>query len=112
MADIIRTEQLSAQAALSVVIKKHVQQFEAMDDDYLRERASDFRDLGRRVLAELQRSFREDIIYPQRTVLVGEEITAVNLAEVPAGHLVGIVSARGSEYSHVAILARLLASRR
>ncbi|KTD36612.1 phosphoenolpyruvate-protein phosphotransferase PtsP [Legionella nautarum] len=106
--NVIREEQISAQAALSTVIKKHVQQFESMEDDYLRERASDFRDLGRRVLAELQRSQREEIAYPRRTVLIGEEITASALAEVPEGQLVGVVSAKGANNSHVAILARAL----
>lgn len=105
---VIREEHLSAQAALAVVIKKHVQLFESMEDDYLRERASDFRDLGRRVLAELQWSQREEIVYPRRTILIGEEITAAALAEVPEGYLVGVVSAKGANNSHVAILARAL----
>jgi len=108
VAAVIRSEQISAQAALSTVIKKHVQQFEHMDDDYLRERASDFRDLGRRVLAQLQRSQREEIVYPRRTILIGEEITAAALAEVPEGLLAGVVSAKGANNSHVAILARAL----
>ncbi|WP_131777673.1 phosphoenolpyruvate--protein phosphotransferase [Legionella fairfieldensis] len=105
---VIREEKISAQAALATVIKKHVQQFESMEDDYLRERASDFRDLGRRVLAELQRTQREEIAYPRRTILIGEEITASALAEVPEGHLAGVVSAKGANNSHVAILARAL----
>lgn len=102
----IRQESLNAQAALASVIKKHVLQFENMKDDYLRERASDFRDIGRRVLAELQFNQQEEVIYPRRTILVGEEITAAALAEVPEGQLAGIVSAKGSSNSHVAILAR------
>lgn len=106
--DVIRQDKLSAQAALSTVIKKHVQQFDNMADEYLRERASDFRDLGRRVLAELQRSQREEVTYPKRTILIGEEITAADLAEVPEGQLVGIVSSKGANNSHVAILARAL----
>ncbi len=105
---VIREEKISAQGALATVIKKHIAQFESMEDDYLRERASDFRDLGRRVLAELQRSQREEIIYPKRTILVGEEVTASALAEVPEGYLAGVVSARGSNNSHVAILGRAL----
>lgn len=105
---VIRTEEISAQAALATVIKKHVSQFESMEDDYLRERASDFRDLGRRVLAELQWSQREEISYPKKTVLIGEEVTAAALAEVPEGQLVGVVSVKGSNNSHVAILARAL----
>lgn len=106
--DEIRREHLSAQAALAAVIKKHVQQFENMKDDYLRERASDFRDIGRRVLAELQSFQQDEVDYPRRTILIGDEITAAELAEVPEGQLAGVVSAKGSNNSHVAILARAL----
>lgn len=102
----IRSEHLGAQAALAMVIRKHIQQFENMNDDYLRERASDFRDIGRRVLAELQSSQQVEIDYPRRTILVGEEISAATLAEVPEGHLAGIISTFGSNNSHMAILAR------
>jgi phosphotransferase system, enzyme I, PtsP len=104
----IRSERLGAQAALASVIKRHTLSFEKMNDDYLRERASDFRDIGRRVLAELQSSQQDEIDYPRRTILVGDEITAAALAEVPEGQLVGIVSAKGSNNSHVAILARAM----
>jgi phosphotransferase system, enzyme I, PtsP len=104
----IRTEKLGAQSALATVIKRHVIQFEKMNDDYLRERASDFRDIGRRVLAELQSSQHVEIDYPRRTILVGDEITAAALAEVPEGQLAGVVSAKGSNSSHVAILARAM----
>ncbi|NCT57044.1 MAG: phosphoenolpyruvate--protein phosphotransferase [Legionella sp.] len=104
----IRDEKLCAQSALAVVIKRHIFAFEEMKDDYLRERASDFRDLGRRVLAELQSSEDLDIIYPKRTILIGEEVSAAALAEVPEGQLVGVVSSKGSNNSHVAILARAL----
>ncbi len=105
---VIRKEKIGAQAALATVVKKHIAQFESMEDSYLRERASDFRDLGRRVLAALQWSQQEEIVYPKRTILVGEEVTAAALAEVPEGYLAGVVSAKGSNNSHVAILARAL----
>jgi phosphotransferase system, enzyme I, PtsP len=108
VAGVIREESINAEAALAFVIKKHIVQFEGMEDDYLRERASDFRDLGRRVLAKLQWSQREEIAYPKRTILIGEEVSAAALAEVPEGQLLGVVSAKGSNNSHVAILARAL----
>lgn len=104
----IREEKLTAEAALAAVVKWHVFTFENMKDDYLRERASDFRDIGRRVLAELQSSQAVEITYPKRTILVGEEVTAAALAEVPEGQLVGVVSSKGGNNSHVAILARAL----
>lgn len=105
---VIRGDHLGAQAALACVIKKHVAQFETLKDDYLRERASDFREIGRRVLAELQAYQHQEIDYPRRTILIGEEVTAAALAEVPEGCLAGVVSTKGSNTSHVAILARAL----
>lgn len=97
-----------AQAALRKVIKTHINHFESLEDDYLRERADDFRDLGRRVLSHLQARQTTAIDYPEKTILVGDEVTAAALAEVPEGHLQGVVSSRGSSNSHVAILARAL----
>ena len=48
------------------------------------------------------------ITYPQQTILVGEEVTPSALASIPEDQLVGFVSAKGSENSHVAILARAM----
>ncbi len=97
---------VSAQYAWSKVILEHVSTFSSMHDPYLRERASDVRDLGSRVLAYLQQSQENQRAYPDQTILVGEDLTASVLAEVPHGKLAGIVSLRGSSNSHIAILAR------
>lgn len=96
------------QAALREVIGEHVQVFEMMDDAYLRERATDIRDLGRRILTYLQDQRQEEREFPDQVVLVGEELTPANLAEVPRDKLVGLISMRGSKNSHVAILARAM----
>lgn len=106
----IVSESLQARSALAKVILEHVRTFEAMDDAYLRERAADVRDLGLRVLAALdQQNKREKRLdYPLRTILVGEELTASMLGEVPEDRLVGLISVRGSGSSHVAILARAM----
>ncbi|MCB1785451.1 MAG: phosphoenolpyruvate--protein phosphotransferase, partial [Gammaproteobacteria bacterium] len=97
-----------APGALRESIAAHAQVFENMDDVYLRERASDIRDLGRRILMHLQSDSPRPVEYPSETILVGEEVSAVQLAEVPADRLVGVVSAAGSSSSHVAILARAM----
>nr|WP_264774172.1 phosphoenolpyruvate--protein phosphotransferase [Coxiella burnetii] len=97
-----------AQGALKRIIKKHVLHFESLEDPYLRERAADFRDLGRRILAHLQFSEQEELEYPKNTILVSEEVTATSLIEVPQDRLRGVISGTGSSNSHVAILARAL----
>ncbi len=97
-----------AQGALRDVISSHVARFEVMDDPYLQERASDIKDLGRRLLACLQEAGRQKLVFPKRTILVAEELTPAMLAEVPKDRLVGLVSVQGSSNSHVAILARAM----
>lgn len=95
-----------AQGALKQTVKQYIAKFEAMDDEYLKERAADIRDLGRRILSRI-RARKPDIIeYPEQTVLLSDEVTASMLAEVPEGRLVGVVSVRGSSNSHAAIIAR------
>ena len=97
-----------APGALRKTIGEHVRAFEKMEDPYLRERAGDVRDLGRRIVERLQSIHPVTRSYAPDTILVGEEVSASQLAEVPASRLVGVVSARGSSASHVAILARAL----
>ncbi len=98
----------SAQTAWSEVIVGHCRQFESMEDAYLRERASDLRDLGRRVLGHMQEIDHDEIVYPENTILVGEELSAGTLGTVPIDKIVGLVSVRGSVNSHLAILARAM----
>lgn len=97
-----------AQGALAYVAKEHVRTFEMMSDEYLRERAADIRDLCSRVLFYLQ---EEDLVtteYLDDTILVSEELTPAMLAEAPTEKLKGLISAKGSGNSHVAILARTM----
>lgn len=97
-----------AQGALKQVVQQYIRHFEMMDDHYLQERAVDIRDLGRRLLSHLQEGEQKHLNYPERTVLVSEELTPAMLGEVPKGQLVGLVSVKGSSNSHVAILARAM----
>lgn len=99
---------VSAAYAWAEVILEHEYVFTSMNDPYLRERATDLRDLGRRVLAYLQESNQKTRVFPDKTILIGEELTASMLGEVPKEKLVGLVSVMGSSNSHVAILARAM----
>lgn len=97
-----------APGALRSVIQAHVRRLENLDNEYMRERATDIKDLGYRVLTYLQKNARTRPQYVERTILVGELLTPNDLAEVPDGKLAGIISTTGSGNSHVAILARAL----
>jgi len=99
-----------AQGALRDVILEYVAHFDLMDDAYLRERATDIKDLGTRVLAHLQDTATQnsEMQFPDNCILVSEELTPSMLGEIPENKLAGLVSAKGSANSHVAILARAM----
>lgn len=97
-----------APSALKRVIQRHVLQFESLDDIYLKERAADLQDLGRRVLSHLQSEKQKTLVFPKNSILVSEEVSATALVELPENSVIGVVSGSGSGNSHVAILARAL----
>jgi len=98
-----------AESALKKVIDKYVVQFEALEDPYLRERASDIRDLGNRILLNLVSLKCQKENLPEEFILVAEDVSATMVAEYQHKGLKGFVSLAGSKNSHSAILARALA---
>jgi len=97
-----------APGALRKVVEHHVDVFRQMEDPYLRERANDIGDLGRRLLAALLPCEPSHETLPKNIILIAEEVSAAMLAEMPVRRLRGIISLRGSGNSHTAILARAL----
>ena len=97
-----------APGALRDTISAHAGVFEAMDDPYLSARANDIWDIGTHILSRLQSDSKKTRDYPERCVLVGEQVSVAQLAEVPVERLCGVVCAKGSGVSHTAILARAL----
>lgn len=96
----------SAINAVRTTIINYASQFRALNDEYLRERASDIEHIGRRIIYRLLR--QEDIIveYPEDTILVGENLSVYDLVAVPRDRLRGLISGDGSAHSHLAILAK------
>lgn len=97
----------AAAGALAETMRGYVQHFEAMEDAYLRERASDMRDLGQRLLAHVMANEEEKVI-PEGCILIGEEISAAVFGSLDPESVAGIVCSQGSANSHLAILARAL----
>jgi phosphotransferase system, enzyme I, PtsP len=97
-----------APGALKHVINKRIAQFTSLDDEYLRERASDVREIGLRILSHLQSNDTASIEVTKKSIIVSEDLSATTLLEIPKDKIRGLVSASGSANSHVAILARSL----
>ena len=97
-----------AQGALAFVARKHIRAFEAIEDDYLRDRSADIKDLFSRVLLYLQKKKPFTPKYANNSILVSIELTPSMIADVPLSNLKGLVSIKGAGNSHVAILARTM----
>ena len=97
-----------AQGAVKHAILDQAATLERMQDSYLRERSADVRELGQRMLANLQEIRETRTSYPEDMILVAEEVTAPMMADLPIERLRGIVSLKGSRNSHGAILADAL----
>ena len=98
----------NAESALKLVIEQYIVQFESVEDPYIRERATDIKDLGNRVLFHLQEQDTSINNLPNDMILVAEEVTASLIAEFQHHNLKAIVSLSGSTNSHAVILARAL----
>ncbi|MBI6548862.1 phosphoenolpyruvate--protein phosphotransferase [Xenorhabdus lircayensis] len=97
-----------AEWAVKTVIEKYAEQFASLQDRYMRERASDLRALGQRVLFHLDDSFTDAAQWPDRFILVADELSANLLAEMPQEQLAGVIVRDGATHSHSAILVRAM----
>jgi phosphotransferase system enzyme I (PtsP) len=97
-----------AQGAVRIVIDNHIALFAQMEDDYLRERVSDLKDLGRRILAFLQEADASHRELTDESILIGEDISTAALVELPVDKIAAIVTTEGAMNSHMVIVARAL----
>jgi len=103
----IEEEHESAACALSAVLQQHRERLERSDDPYLRERAGDLEGLETRLLQSLLRGKTADEIEPN-SIVVANRLSAADILRFSRHGMLGFVTARGGETSHVAIVARAL----
>ncbi len=105
----IREEKLNAIASLDRTIKEFCSVFDGLDDEYMRERAVDIKDVGKRLLGNLAgidtQSLRE---LPGKAIIIAEDLTPSDTAELNADKVMGFATDIGGKTSHTAIIARTL----
>jgi phosphotransferase system enzyme I (PtsI) len=115
--DLIRTRLMNAEWALTIQLEEVCRQFEAIDDDYLRERSTDVRQVVERVLHALAAGTPTRVALPkklaagERLVLVARDLApadVLHLKDRADLDLAGFVTELGGPTSHTAILARSL----
>ena len=104
----IITQGYVAEWAVKVVVEKVSAQFSSLKDGYMRERASDLKALGQRLLFHLDDDLSSTNIWPERFILVADELSASLLAELPEQQLAGVIVRDGATHSHSAILVRAM----
>ena len=101
-----------AASSLKMVVEDYAARFRAMEDPYMQERAIDIIDLSDRILVNILQEQNGHKIAEKAIsgpcILVADEVSATMLAECPRDKLQGIISVRGSNNSHAAILARAM----
>jgi len=103
----IEEKHQSAAYALSTELRQHRERLEGSGDSYLQERARDLEDLETRLLQALERGKTAAEIEPN-SIVVANQLTAADVIRFSRHGMLGFVTARGGETSHVSIVARAL----
>lgn len=98
----------SAEAAWDQVIKSLADEYRAIDDEYMRERAADVLDVGQRVLRQLMGTTMPSLDLDQPAILVARDLAPSDTAQLDSTRVLGLCTELGGNMSHSAILARAL----
>ncbi|MCZ0702031.1 phosphotransferase system enzyme I (PtsI) [Natronobacillus azotifigens] len=107
--DKIKNESVNAEAALHDTATMFINMFKAMDNEYMRERAADIQDVTKRVMAHLlQVSFPDPALIDEQVVIIAEDLTPSDTAQLNKQFVKGFATNIGGRTSHSAIMARSL----
>jgi phosphotransferase system enzyme I (PtsI) len=105
----IQTEGITATKAIRDIVAKYIEVFAAIDDEYLRERVADLKDVGGRLLQNLQGNFESGFDgLPENAVVIAHDLTPSDTAQMDKSKVVAFVTEIGGPTSHSAIMARSL----
>jgi len=105
----IKKEKKSCAYIFGDVLKKYIEVFKRIEDEYLRERGSDIQDIGKRILRNLlgkQRQTLEDLT--EKVIIVSYDLSPSDTASMSRKVVSGFVTDIGSKTSHTAIMAKSL----
>lgn len=105
---IIRRQSVNAEYAVAVTSDNFARLFAVMEDDYLRERASDVRDISRRVLKCLLHQQSQQVRSGEGSIICAQDLSPSETVQLDKSTVLAFCTARGSSTSHTAILARTM----
>ena len=107
--NIIRSQGVNAEYAVATTGDNYAQMFSAMDDDYMRERAADVRDISERLLTILNGEETGAVDADEPKIIVAEDLAPSETVQLDKDKVLSFVTVKGSLNSHTAILARTMA---
>lgn len=107
--NIIRSQGVNAEYAVATTGDNYAQMFSAMDDDYMRERAADVRDISERLLTILNGEETGAVDADEPKIIVAEDLVPSETVQLDKDKVLSFVTVKGSLNSHTAILARTMA---
>ncbi len=107
--NIIRSESVNADYAVAQTGDNFAQMFASMEDDYMRERAADVKDISERVLKILSGASRGFLSSDEPVILLADDLAPSETVQINKDMVLSFVTIHGSLNSHTAILARTMA---
>lgn len=106
---IMQRQYKAAEVAVKEAIEKFVNMFDLLDDQYMKERALDIKDVGNRLLKHLLGALEETLPpKDQPYILVAKELSPSQMVHLDINQALGMITMLGGKTSHVAIMARAM----
>lgn len=106
--NMIQTEMVNAEYAVAVTGDNFSQMFASMDDDYMKARAADIKDISERLVRNLSGQEDADLSDIDPSVIVADDLSPSETVQMDKEKILAFVTVHGSTNSHTAILARMM----
>lgn len=104
----IRTEHVNAEYAVAVTADNFSEMFAVMDDDYMKARAADVKDVSNRLIRILEGREDDDLSSTEPFILAADDLTPSETVRMDKEKILAFVTVHGTANSHTAILARMM----
>lgn len=106
--NIIRTQEVNAEYAVASAGDSFSEMFASMDDDYMRARVADIKDISERLVQNLIGGEENDMDFDEPVIVVADDLTPSETVQMDKEKILAFVTVHGSTNSHTAILARMM----
>ncbi len=106
--NMIRTEMVNGEYAVAVTGDNFSQMFASMDDDYMKARAADIKDISNRLVRNLEGREDVDFASMEPSIIVADDLSPSETVQMDKEKILAFVTVHGSTNSHTAILARMM----